>query len=653
MLDSLRRRARAHLSLGLPARYSGLLRGVILGEKGGVENDDLEAFRRSGTAHILAVSGLHVATLSSLVLVGGSLLGMRRGATYLAAGALAVLFVPLTGAGAPVLRAATVLVLFLVSQAVGSRRDGFQLLLLAAIGALLHNPFFIWDTGFRLSFSAATALLLLTRRLQSWLDFLPGPLAAGVAVSLAATLGTAPVSLWTFGQVPLAGVLANLAVVPPLAALMGLGIASVALGFASAPAAGAFNSLAALLLSWIVQSAHLFARLPLLRPEHLFEAAVAAVGAFLGLVLAFGVLRRPPLLGCRLRFVSWLDLFARKTSPDSCSQRRLLALLLPPLLTLTLLVAAAGWSAAADELRVRLALRGWPASVEVRVLDVGQGTAVLVRTPDRGALLFDAGPRSAGLGSQLRALGVRKLDLVLLSHPHEDHFGGLSEALDLLRVDAVVEPSWVEHGRRAAAGAGPPPAWQRSSALSFEEKEASWYLDVRERLQESGARSIPVRDGSVLRVRGVQVLVRCPPESPRRGPPADPNEAGLVAVVTAEGVDILLPGDTEANTLRRYDLAPVDVLVVPHHGSKDAVTARLLGRLQPQLAVITVGADNRFGHPHSDVVADLQRVRVGTLRTDLSGWVAIRPGPEGGIEVESERGVELRHIGSRPAPGQE
>ncbi len=281
------------------------------------------------------------------------------------------------------------------------------------------------------------------------------------------------------------------------------------------------------------------------------------------------------------------------------------------------------------------------------MLDVGQGTAVLVRTPDHHAALFDAGPAGCGLAEQLRSLGVKRLDLVVISHPHADHFAGLAEALEAVDVDVFVDRTQVSAPAGASGAAGEKGG--DSSRYASGGSEAGEYLAMRARLAEKGCRMVQASSGSALVFHGVSVKFYAPaqplvimegeqPWGEGRGPPSgdELNGGSIVALLEVDGVRFLLPGDAEAGTLERYRLPAVDVLVVGHHGSRGAVSDALLDALRPGLTVISVGKDNTFGHPDPATLTALEDAGRKVLRTDRSGWVSLRK-KDGAMAVFTER----------------
>ncbi len=201
--DRLREGAQAHLSLGPDARVNEVLQGVVMGDTTGIDEGWMEAFRRSGTAHMLSVSGLHVACLAAIMIaIAGFARLSRRTGFVLAAGA-ALLMVPFVGPSAPIIRSAAMMMVVLAGRLVGRRRDQWQGLAMAALVVLAINPFAVFDVGFQLSFSAFAGMLGLVGPLERVFHRLPESARANLAVSVAATLGTAPVSM--------AGVRADLA----------------------------------------------------------------------------------------------------------------------------------------------------------------------------------------------------------------------------------------------------------------------------------------------------------------------------------------------------------------------------------------------------------------------------------------------------------
>ncbi len=628
--DRLRVAAREHMSLGPDDRIDEVLQGVVVGDTVGIDDGWLEAFRRAGTAHMLSVSGLHVASLAAIMIGLARLLRAPRWVGFLLAAAAAVLLVPFVGASPPVLRSAVMIVVVLLGRWMGRGRDQWQVLALAAVAVLGLNPFAVFDVGFQLSFAAFVGMLLLVGPLQRSLRRLPAFIGSNVAVSLAASAGTAPVALVVFGKTSLVAPLANLLVVPTLPVVTGLGMASVFLGFVWTGLSTALDTLAAIPLMWTVLVSRLMSLAPVLNTGDLGRVAAALVAGATVLPVAWALLGRAVSLpfGLRGRPFGGAIRWVRARRPRS---RRLALMAATIVVCAGLAVGAAAYpvvARSAEGLRIALGGRGWPKEVELRVLDIGQGNAVLLRTPQRQAALFDGGPAGCDLAGQLHALGVDELDLVVISHPHADHFAGLLESLEQVEVKTLVDcvrllPSPAESGRARASPS-------RASIPS----EAGDYLELRRRVAEEGGAYALVSTGGSLRLGDVTVSFYAPSDplvlyegaSPwgagRAAPAGDElNAASLVAVVTAGGVDVLLPGDAESQVLQRYHLPSTEVLVVPHHGSRGALTSRLLSEWGTVAAVISVGRENNFGHPDEGTLGLLLDSVGYVMRTDDAGWV--------------------------------
>ena len=636
-VDRVRTHAHEALGHGLTDPEAALLRGVVLGETGAIDDDLMEAFRRSGTAHILSVSGLHVASLSAAVLLAAGLAGLRRRSASFVAMALVVVFALVTGAGPSVVRASVMGGAAMLAWVAGRGRDPWQGFFAAACFVLVIDPSSFLSPGFQLSFAAVAGLFALAPPIERALtELMPRWLAATLAISAGASLATAPLSLLHFGQTSVVAVLANLFVVPITGPVMALGLAAIAAGLVMPAVAGAINVVSVLLLSWTATVARGFARAPVLTTEHLFTALSALVGAGLALPLVWRVAGRALPVGFGWAPVSRLRFRPPRTAP----RRVVLVLLLLSLGAVAGMGTGQALRGAGEGLALARGRAGWPARGEVRVLDVGQGSAVLVRTGGGHAALLDGGPATADLPEQLRALGVRQLDVVVVSHPHADHFAGLL-ASGMPPIRLLVDN--VQSGA-AGSGRGEPPSALEPEAADPKQAEAVSYLAFRHGIARLGGRIALVEESLHLRLDEVTVDLVAP-----RGPfrmtdgarpwgPSVPsgdrlNEGSLVALVRSGGVAILIPGDAEAPVVERLGLEPVDVLVVAHHGSQGAVSARLLGALRPRAACISVGAPNPFGHPDPTTVACLQEAGVQLRRTDQSGALVIPlravPAPEG------------------------
>jgi competence protein ComEC len=586
-IDAMRRRAERATAAGLPAEQAALSRGMVLGQDERIRAEIRDDFRDSGLGHLLAVSGQNVMLLAALAL---PLLAAARASPatrIVVLLALIAIYVPLAGAGPSLQRAGIMGAAGLAALAAGRPASRWYCLLLAAAATLAVNPLAVGDPGWQLSFAAVAGILVLAPPMRGALSALPRPLAEGVAVTVAATVATAPLIGHHFGSVPLASLPANLAALPAVAPVMWIGMLQSALGQAAEiPAFGTVAGAACeaigradrLALTWLEAVARFFAELPGLQLELPLGSPLAVCVAYaLIAAAALGVRRLATAAEPRGRALQ----AAWRRTPRA---RRVAAGL----------AAALGAGAVAH---AGLAPPAPPERLTVSFLDVGQGDATLIQDGQGAAVLFDGGPSEARVYRLVRRAGVRRLSAVVATHASADHHGGLREVLERIPVDLLVD---------GGDGASDP----EFRALLAEARQR----DVR---------ITPAVAGQALRVGRLDIRILSPPP---RGPgpvPEDPNPRATTALVSAGGFELLLSADAESPSLLPLPLPDVEALKVPHHGSADPGLPELLRRLRPEVAVIEVGADNPYGHPAPATVSALERAVPRVYRTDRDGTVRV------------------------------
>ncbi|MET7964488.1 ComEC/Rec2 family competence protein [Micromonospora zamorensis] len=547
----------------LPDDPGGLLPGLVVGDTSRLPPAVEEDFRATGMTHLNAVSGSNVA-----IVVGAVLLLARwaRAGPWLAAGLCGVAlvgFVILVRPSPSVVRAATMGAIGLAALAAGRPRAALPALAAAVTVLVLVDPELAGDPGFALSVLATGGLLLLAPR---WRDGLrrrgvPPGLAEVLAVPAAAQLACGPVVAGISGTVSLVAVPANLLAVPAIAPATVLGVLAAMMSPIWPGGAEFLAWLASWPTWWLVVIAHQGARLP--GGTLPWPGGVPGALLLSALTVALLIAVRRPLV------------------------RRL--------------VAVVGVASVLGALPVRLVFAGWPPPGWVVVVcAVGQGDAVVLPIAPGRAVVVDAGPEPGAVDGCLRRLGVREVPLLVISHFHADHVGGVAGVFRGRRVDAVLMPSSTEpdSGRevvRAAATAGP----------------AALFTTV------SGARH-PIGD--------VDLLVLGPPY-PLAGTRSDPNNNSLVLLATVAGVRILLPGDAETEEQHAMVARATpgqlraDVLKVAHHGSAYQDVG-FLDAVRPSVALVPVGTGNTYGHPSPGLLARLSRGGARVLRTDTDGDLA-------------------------------
>jgi competence protein ComEC len=555
-LLGLRGRRAAWIETTVPdATTAAVLTAIALGFRGGLDAATRDALAATGTGHLLAISGLHVGLAAAAGAFAGGALGRRLGARrrpagdWAAFGALTTALAYCLLAGMPVSAQRAALMTAAALAALVARRGGSAA---AALGGalalvLLADPLAVADPGLWLSFGAVATILavVMGRRAP------PGRLAVVVRIQAALAVGMLACTVAWFGRVSLVGPLANLVAVPWFSVLVvPPTLAGVALSwFAPTPAswllavAAKATGLGLQLIEWV-------ADLPAA------SRRVAAPGPFA--------------LACASAGAAWCLL------PRPAPGRAIAPLLFAPLL----------WA-------------GPPPLVtgafELRVFDIGHGLAVLVRTRTR-AMLYDAGPSWPGGDAAawtvlpaMRALGVRRLDALVVSHGHADHRGGVESVLEEFP------------GTPALAGFG-----------AVHEKNR------------------PCRRGQSWSWDGVRFSILHPGESFAGGQ----NDGSCVLLIEAAGGRVLLTGDIEARGERALLAGrarlPVDVVVAPHHGSRTSSGPALVAATRPASVVFSTNWRNRWGFPAEIVTARWQRAGALPLSTERHGEIVMqfdRQGP--------------------------
>lgn len=565
----------------LPGEGGHLLPGLSIGDVSAVGPDLDVAMKTSSLSHVTAVSGSNCALVTGLAFVGAAALGAgRRRRAAIAVLALAA-FVILVTPDSSVVRAAIMSTIVLCSLAGGRPSRGLPSLGLAVIVLLVLDPWKAVDYGFALSVLATGGLLLLAGPLAAALArWMPARLAMVVAIPLAAQLACQPVLILLDATLPLYGVAANILIEPaaPVATILGLA-ACLTLPFIPL-VGGALIWLAWLPAEWIARVALAVQELPASRLPWIGGGAGAVIAA---LVLVLVCVRVASPIGRRSAWIT--------------------------------IVATVGLVGGAGVYAGSLAGSGWgdrlalPAGWQIAACDVGQGDAVLVRDGDHHALV-DVGRHPEPIAECLDRFGIRTLDLLVLTHFDADHSGGLAGVVG--RVDRAIVGQPVKPGDEAALDSlrqGGAAVELGTADLAGELGGLAWNI-----LWPTGGRveELPTgNDGSVtveFEGRGIRSIFL-----------GDLGERSQEALLATGGV------------------RPVDVVKVAHHGSADQ-SPRLYELLDARVGLISVGADNGYGHPTRTLLNILATCGTSALRTDRQGLLVVSPsGGTDGLTVWTER----------------
>lgn len=598
----------------VPEPEGALGAGILLGVRTGMAPEVSDAFTAAGLTHVVAISGWNIAIVAALV---GS---MTRPLVRLPAGrllavgvaALAVAgYVLLTGASPSVVRAALMAAALVLARLGGSPAHAISALMAAALGMLLAAPQVLWDVGFQLSALATAGLIWFAAPLEARLARWPALLREPVALTLAAQLTTLPVILLNFERLSLVSPLANVVVVPLVPVVMGCS--------AIAAVVGAIDG-----------AVHL----PLLGDLAAWAAGGAAWLYLRTMILAGYAAAAVPFASVSLAAPAWLAagwyplllLLHRRWAGGSAAPVTGLpavSLFRPlPAIGATLAILGALTLATLPDGRLHLVM-----------LDIGQGDAILVRAPTAGTMLVDGGPdpdlAARRLGEVL-PFWQHAIDIVVMTHPHEDHVAGLIPALERYRVGTILDP-----GRDYDN-----PTYATFRALAD---------------AEPGASALLARAGMDLALDATtRLTILYPSEADADLPEGDINNASVVALLAAGSFRAILTGDAEApveaRLLARGLLGPVDVLKVGHHGSDSSSTPAFLAALRPRIALISAGLDNEYGHPHAVTLEHLAALgAIEVLRTDRDGTVEVVV-DGAGVRTERRGRDDAGSIGPWPSP---
>ena len=548
-----------------------------MGERGGIDERDLEALRAAGLSHLLAVSGFNVAVLAGVMLALARLCGAPHRAVALACVPVLLLYLLLNRDEASVRRAVIMGVAWLAGRALGRRPDLLVTLALSALLILVPDPAGLGDAGCLLTFAATLGLIVLSPVIGGPLVTLrPGWLRPVIVTPVVAWLVTLPLGAVLFHRVAPGAIGANMIAGPLGAAAFVVTLALLVCSTFSAGLAVLLGCLARLLVDGLFAAARvvdLAACLSYRRPD----PSLVVVGIYLA---ALALLCTGP-----AQHAGWVRRAA-----------------------LALLAASGLWIMAPIDSRRP------PPALRISILDVGQGDAALVETPGGDRLLIDAGGHARGrfdVGERVVApalwrRGMARLTHLALTHNDADHIGGAAAIVAAMRPAQV----WV------------PPDWERWSASAS-------LARLREALRRAGSRVRLVQRGDAICLRGARIVILHPP---RDWPAAaSENDASLVLRAAASGRAALFMADAGrlAESALPSALLEADMLKVGHHGSRSSSGAGFLSHVRPRLAVISCGRDNRFGHPHPEVLQALRGARARICRTDRDGTIQIDLGVEG------------------------
>ncbi len=557
-----------------------LMKGLLLGDRSGLSFATRDAFARSGVAHVLAVSGAHVAIIGAFLFFAARFLRFPRWAGILATAIGFLFFMFLTGSHPPVVRA-VIMGLVLLSGMHFQRRTGaLNSIGVAALIIIGMDARQVFNVGFQLSFVAVIALVyvtpmlndLLSRHLQrpSVWHMLLYRLGQTIGVTVIATVATLPFVVNYFGRVSIIGLIANLPVIIGVTGSMYAGCLSLLSGLIVPYVGSVFAEIAHLFLSVTLSVTKFFASSSHATLTMKWFSWFGALALYCGTL----VLTHWSLLTIRKRFFIASLVF----------------------LNLTVWTSTNGGLATPSEV------------LRVNVLDVGQGDAILVEFPGGQTMLIDAGPRFANYDAGervvapfLRRKGIFTIDYLVVTHPHADHLGGMASVLRDFAVKRIVECG---------------------TSIS-----STLYKDYAVAREAEHCPTLVARDGMIIpSIQNARVFVLHAGEDGYAH--SNLNNLSIVLKIQYGETSFLLTGDAEKEVEEHLVHAygrflSSSVLKIGHHGSATSSTPEFVNDVKPSLAIISVGRSNKFGHPSKGVIARLADIGIPIARTDNDGAIIV------------------------------
>jgi competence protein ComEC len=545
-----------------PPKEAGLLLGLLLGDDSRLDPGLERDFRAAGLSHLLVVSGGNVAMVLAPVLAASALLRLPRWPRFAVGFGAVAFFTVLTGAEPSVLRAGVMASIALVGVLAGRPRTTSSILSAAVLGLLVLDPWLVWSVGFQLSVTATAGMVALASSLaERFGRVLPSPVAAAAGATISAQLGVTPILLYHFHEVPLVTLPANLAAFPLVAPSLLLGTVAAGSGLAWFPLGKIVAAVAVLPMRWLELVADKLGKAPV--------GYLTAEGGPLVLVVGTVVVAA---------VIVWI-----RTGWKPPRTATAVAVAVLPVFV---------WASALGT--------GPPDGFTVRFFDVGQGDAALVTTPEGATVLVDGGPERDQVATELSALGVKRLDIVVASHPHADHIVGLPSVLARMPVGLLLQPGCEE------------------------EKPNPLQADLDRAIADEGLEVRNPRAGDTFFL-GLLRLDVLSPDRCWSGTESDSNNDALVIRATYRGHVVLIASEPEEPAQEALLESGVDlraeVLKVPHHGAATSVP-EFFDAVDAEVAVVSVG-ENDYGHPTEFTLDALAVSGAQVWRTDRHGTITV------------------------------
>lgn len=576
IVESIQEKIKSIFDEYLDKSTSALMAGLILGDKSNIDPEVKLSFANAGVIHILAVSGLHVGYVLLVLMICTSFFPIPWGWNRLPIilGLLFYLFI--TGFRPSVVRATLMAIFYVISVIFNRKANLWNIIAAVGFIILCVQPFYLQDIGFQLSFIAVISIVvflnvskkILPEKMQlvqmkgTGIKFILGLF----LVSLGAQIGTLPLTAVYFGKIPILSVFTNIIIVPLVGILVALGFLILMVSGMPLIAVQFSNSL------WFI--------------AELIKIITEFVSS-----LRFATISIPQL--------DWMDII----------------LYLFMLGIMYAFVYTKRWGILLIGIMSVVSFYTWqwaihPHKMDIIFLDVGQGDAAIIRFPNQKTMLVDAGKRfkSKDYGKKVilpvsRYLGIKKFNWVVMSHPHNDHIGGVISVMNEMKVDTLFDTY------------GDYDSWTYKTILGIAEDKDIFYKRVNR--------------GDIFYPDNKLSILIFAPDSAFATSESNVNNRSIVFKLQYDSVSVLFTGDLEMegeNKLVQFgDKLSADILKIGHHGSITSSTVSFLRTVEPNLAVISVGWKNKFKHPSPIVIKRLEDLNISYHRNDLDRalWLEI------------------------------
>ena len=557
----------------LPPPYNFLLVGMLLGEKEFIPPHLREIFSEAGIMHILAVSGLHVGIIAMALLAFLSILRIPKKLKLLILVLILIMYASITGFRPSVLRATIMFILLIGGKLINRNRNLNISLFLAAFLILLSNPLILFDAGFLLSFIVTFFIINLAPILQGLFSKIVVWIKNPLAVSTAAWIGIFPLSAYFFTKVSIISIVSNIFIIPLTGIAVILGFLTFFVGLASIFLAGIIANINYLVLNLITLIAKSFSSLPF---AFIYVAQPSIMVIILYYLMVFFI----------------IEIFYKKTLAQKIKKKAVLIAL-----AIILLIIIVQVFYPADNLKVNF-------------INVGEGDCILIEAPNKINILIDGGGTPLSdfdVGNKivipyLRRKGINKIDLLILTHPDLDHLEGLLPVLMEFKVDMVLD-----------------------SGLPCDSSEYKEFISL---ILKKDIPYYKAKAGdNFIFSSNLEIFLLNPLYDSDFYEEPDFNNASIVVKLFYRNADFLFTGDIEEAAEKKLliwqNILQSDILKVGHHGSATSTNLEFLDKVNPSIAVITVGK-NSYGHPSQKTIERLEDKNIPIYRTDKDGTITIR-----------------------------